>query len=84
MSDHLPECFKTDPEWDEFPCICERLRAARDRGYGEAMDDGWGNPGHIKAAVEAERERIRAGVMTFYRVAPLAAEPMLRVINDTK
>lgn len=51
-------------------------------GYGAAMDDGWGEPGHIKEAVAAERERIRVGVMDFYRVAPLAAEPMLRVIED--
>lgn len=39
-------------------CICDRLRLARDRGYGEAMDDGWGEPGHIKAAVRDERTRI--------------------------
>jgi hypothetical protein len=26
------------------------------------MDDGWGEPGHIKAEVEAERERIRVAV----------------------
>ncbi len=34
-------------------CICERLRKARDRGYSEAMDDGWGEPIHIEEAVNA-------------------------------
>lgn len=46
-------------------CICDALRACEDRvsrafheagyaaGYGAAMDDGWGEPGHIKEAVAA-------------------------------
>jgi len=80
MADHEPECYFWEPS--NISCICDRLRLARDRGYGEAMDDGWGEPEHIKAAVIVERERIREGVMDFYRVAPLAAEPMLRVIDD--
>lgn len=35
------------------------LVAARDRGYSEAMDDGWGEPGHIKAAVADALDAVR-------------------------
>jgi hypothetical protein len=27
-------------------------------GYGAAMDDGWGEPGHIKTAIEAAVQRL--------------------------
>jgi len=30
------------------------------KGYGAAMDDGWGEPGHIKAALDAAVQRFRA------------------------
>jgi hypothetical protein len=43
-----------------YACICERLRAAEQRGYGNAMDDGWGEPEHIKAAVAAARAEMQA------------------------
>jgi hypothetical protein len=58
MSEHLPECTMADPQPAfRYACICERLRAAEQRGYGNAMDDGWGEPEHIKAAVDrAKRE----------------------------
>lgn len=35
------------------------LVAARDRGYSEAMYDGWGEPGHIKAAVADALDAVR-------------------------
>lgn len=51
-------------------CICAALRACEDRvsrasheagyaaGYGAGMDDGWGEPGHIKAALDAAVKRV--------------------------
>jgi len=72
-------------ECDAGDCVCDIIGQAERRGYGigygSAMDDGWGEPGHIKVAVVAERERILDGVMNFYSVAPKAAEPMLRIIE---
>jgi hypothetical protein len=62
MAEHLPECFLAETVIVSGVCICDRLRLARDRGYGEAMDDGWGEPGHIKVAVESEQDRIRKAV----------------------
>lgn len=50
-------------------------------GYGAAMDDGWGEPGHIKTAVEDERKRITQAIRNYYAVAPLAAEPLLEFIE---
>ena len=29
-------------------------------GYGAAMEDGWGEPGHIKAAIAAAVQRVEA------------------------
>ena len=43
-------------------CICDRLRQARDRGYSEAMDDGWGEPEHIRQAVAAAIDAAREAV----------------------
>jgi hypothetical protein len=37
--------------------VSAEIVAARDRGYGEAMDDGWGEPGHIKEAVDKVLEQ---------------------------
>ena len=45
-------------------CICDALRACEERGlsagyttgYGAAMEDGWGEPGHIAEAVSAAME----------------------------
>lgn len=34
MSEHLPECWSTDPAF----CICDRLRAAEQRGYDKARE----------------------------------------------
>lgn len=39
-------------------CICEQLRTARDRGYSEACDDGWGEPEHIKEALSMAVQRV--------------------------
>jgi hypothetical protein len=50
------------------------------QGYSAAMDDGWGEPGHIKAAVEAERERIRTGV-TGLGHSPIYLTDLLAVID---
>ena len=38
------------------------LVAARDRGYGEAMDDCWCEPGHIKAAVADALQQARVAL----------------------
>lgn len=55
-------------------CICDALRACEERvsrafheagyaaGYGAAMDDGWGEPGHIKEAVAAALDAAREAV----------------------
>lgn len=50
-------------------------------GYGAAMDDGWGEPKHIEDAVLAERERIVGIVKDYYKVAPKAAEALLKRIE---
>ena len=52
----------TDLRDDEYVTYDEHaaaLVAARDRGYSEAMDDGWGEPGHIKAAVADALDAVR-------------------------
>lgn len=60
MTEHLPEChlwlepMLSAQDW----CICDRLRKARDRGYSEACDDGWGEPEHIKEAISAAVQRV--------------------------
>ncbi len=64
--DHLPECLM----WDVrvCMCICLELRACEKRmlkegyltGYAAAMEDGWGEPGHIKAALDEAVQRVEA------------------------
>lgn len=36
----------------------------------------------LAEGIKVENTRIREGVMDFYKVAPLAAEPILRVIEN--
>jgi len=50
-------------------------------GYSAAMDDGWGEPGHINKAVADEKQRIFRAIRNYYAVAPKAAEPLLEFIE---
>lgn len=54
---HDPECRSNCPccaaDWD---CTCG---ATFKQGYGSAMEDGWGEPGHVRAALEAAAQRVR-------------------------
>jgi hypothetical protein len=43
-------------------------------GYGAAMDDGWGEPEHIKAAVAAAEQRVRKEECIAYEEAVVLAE----------
>ena len=61
MTDHDELCPVED-YWRT--CVCDELKQATGRGYlvgyGAAMDDGWGEPGHIAAALDAAVQRVEA------------------------
>lgn len=81
----IPECV-----WGQGECVpdcpnCKRMdeliaerAAGYKEGYSAAMDDGWGDPGHVKA----ETERIVGIIKAYYAVAPKAAEPLLDRISE--
>jgi hypothetical protein len=76
---HEPSCSaRNDIDWEPTSCICPEIRKAFHNGYGAAMDDGWGEPGHIKAAVTAERERIDTGLMGLRDKVAFGAKPGYR------
>jgi hypothetical protein len=70
MTEHLPEspalymCESPDCFHSKLVCLCESLTKAEHRGYligyGAAMEDGWGEPGHIKAALDEAAQRVEA------------------------
>ena len=51
-------------QWERF--ARDQFDAGYAAGYGAAMDDGWGEPGHIKealsAALDASREAVSAAL----------------------
>jgi hypothetical protein len=130
VSDHLPECFATDPIAERTPtvCLCDRLRSAMERQRAKDYVSVWSRvmleegkyryalvraalvirgrltdadvlrlTGHVVSVsqweekarrsdvhargVHDENRRIRDGVLEYYKVAPKAAEPMLRIID---
>jgi hypothetical protein len=54
---HEPDCRSNCPccavDWD---CTCG---ATFKQGYAAAMGDGWGDQGHIRAALDAAVQRVR-------------------------
>lgn len=48
------------PEWEKFSR--DQFDAGYSAGYGAAMDDGWGEPGHIRQAVAATLDDIQKQV----------------------
>lgn len=74
---HQPECLSADVEGrrSEAPiygllCICDRLEECKKRGldegysvgYSAAMEDGWGQPKNMKAAMNAALDAARAAI----------------------
>ena len=47
-------------QWEKFSR--DQFEAGYAAGYGAAMDDGWGEPGHIKEAVTAALDAARGAV----------------------
>jgi hypothetical protein len=77
MTDHEPECF-----WGPngtLPCkVCDAIRAANERYLIETHDP----EGVIYArGITNATRRIREGVLDYYRQAPMAAAPVLRIID---
>jgi len=69
------DVFSPHPQWAEggmcspgcLPCkrlteLIKEREVGYHEGYGAAMDDGWGEPGHIKAALDAAVQRVGAAV----------------------
>lgn len=47
----------TEPmQWEKFSR--DQFDAGYAAGYGAAMDDGWGEPGHIKEALSVAAQRV--------------------------
>jgi len=62
MTDHLPECPTldfppfVDEDWDEGPCICERLRACEQR----VRDEHQADLDHVSYVLGQTNERQRS------------------------
>ena len=61
------------PDWCQVcdqRCICDRLEKCKKRtldegysvGYGAAMEDGWGQPKNMKAAINVALDAARAAI----------------------
>lgn len=72
---HLPPC-------GEFNCLCHLIaRVRQDEHDSYCGSTAFGGCGCYESGAYEERDRIRTAVLDHYRVAPKAAEPMLRIID---
>jgi hypothetical protein len=92
VSEHDPLCAYDDGMLFYRQCVCEPVRRAEQRGR-DAVAQMWDAdtrtfPGRIIEAfdrgVAEEKRRIRSEVVDYYKVAPKAAEPILRIIDATQ
>lgn len=80
IPEHLPECPFAHPRMAEFQvplCICDRLRAAQERGTARAYDRG------LTDAREAVAACPRAGV-SVYRGGLIEADTAIAAIDALK
>jgi flagellar biosynthesis/type III secretory pathway protein FliH len=70
MSEHLPECSQSLPKVSPMDCICDRLRAAEQRGYDRASAIAYAAAEVTRdvhaamtqvAVAEAEQRGVKAG-----------------------
>lgn len=65
------ELLVADREWASMSARTHFTFATREAARGGYSE-----------GVRLERERIRNGVLVYYKVSPLAAEPLLRIIDN--
>jgi hypothetical protein len=90
MREHLPECLYGKPcpnEWRNEQTIRYEGLPVPHRivsGSGGQCTECYAGDcvcDEIRDGMQRERQRIREGVLEYYKVAPKAAEPLLRIID---
>jgi hypothetical protein len=80
MSEHVSECIITrQGNFDAIVCICDRLRAAEQRGY--EMHTAVDAAGHFADGVKAARDAVEAQPWTNVRRTMIGKEAALVAID---
>jgi hypothetical protein len=92
---HHELCLGDCGHWDCLGCCgcpsddadIDMVESLQDQGFGHEWISDWYADQIRKAEQrgrDTERQRVREGVLDYFKVAPKAAEPILRITDDMR